>query len=284
MSRQMITAIAVIVLLILVNTTLFTVDQREQAIIIQLGRPIRVIKEPGLHAKVPFVQQVTRFDNRLLDYDAAAKEVITKDKKNLKVDNFAKWRITDPLRFLQTVRNEDGAQSRLDDIIYSELRLEMGLKDLIEIVSTQRSAIMAKVTARSNEKAAAYGIEIRDVRIKRADLPVENEKAVFGRMQAERQRIAKQYRAEGQEEAVKIRSETDKLKVILLAEAYEKEQKIRGEGDATAVKTYAQALQADPDFYAFLRSLEVYKKSFKDKTSVILSPQSDLLKYLKGTR
>ncbi|MCZ6700481.1 MAG: protease modulator HflC, partial [bacterium] len=193
-------------------SSLFTVSEIQQGVVTQLGKPVRVVKNPGLHFKLPFLQQVIFFDNRLLDYDSAPTEVVTKDKKALVVDNYSRWRIKDPLLMLQTVQNENGAQARLDDIIYSELRLELGLHSLIEIVASKRKEIFSKVTASSNEKAKEYGIEIIDVRVKRADLPPENEKAVYGRMRAERQRSARQYRSEGKEEALKIRSKTDKLR------------------------------------------------------------------------
>lgn len=268
----------------LLSFSVFTVKETQQGVVTQLGKPIRVVKSPGLNLKVPFLQQVTYFDDRLLDYDSAPTEVVTKDKKALVIDNYSRWRIIDPLLLLQTVRDENGAQARLDDIIYSELRVELGQHDLIEIVATKRNEIFTKVTKASNEKAREYGIEVEDVRVKRADLPVENEKAVYGRMRAERERIARQYRSEGKEEALKIRSETDKEKTILLATAYEQEQRLRGEGDAEALKIYAEAYERDPDFYDFLRTLEAYKMSLKDKTTVIMPPDSEFLRFLKGTR
>ena len=262
-------------------SSLFTVSEIQQAVVTQLGRPVRVLKSPGLHFKLPFLQQVMFFDNRLLDYDSAPTEVVTKDKKALVVDNYSRWRIKDPLLMLQTVRDENGAQARLDDIIYSELRLELGLHTLIEIVASKRKEIFSKVTASSNEKAKEYGIEIIDVRVKRADLPPENEKAVYGRMRAERQRIARQYRSEGAEEALKIRSKTDKLRTILLADAYQQEQILRGNGDASAVTIYAEAYERDQEFYAFTRTLEAYKQSLKNNTTVILPPDSQFLRYIK---
>ena len=265
-------------------SSLFTVSEIQQGVVTQLGKPVRVVKNPGLHFKLPFLQQVIFFDNRLLDYDSAPTEVVTKDKKALVVDNYSRWRIKDPLLLLQTVRNENGAQARLDDIIYSELRLELGLHSLIEIVASKRKEIFSKVTASSNEKAKEYGIEIIDVRVKRADLPPENEKAVFGRMRAERQRIARQYRSEGKEEALKIRSKTDKLRTILLADAYQQEQILRGNGDASAVTIYAEAFERDQDFYAFIRTLEAYKQSLKNNTTVILPPDSQFLRFLKESR
>ncbi len=231
--------------------------------------------------KVPFIQEVTYFDKRLLDYDAAAQDVITQDKKTMLLDNYAKWRITDPLKVYQAFQSQRGALQRLQDIIYSELRVELGRHNLIEIVSSTRAELMRKVTARAAEKALVYGIEIEDVRIKRADLPDQNQNAVFARMQAERERQAKQYRAEGAEEAQKIRSEAEKEREIILAEAYKESEELRGGGDAKAFRIYAQAYGQDAKFFAFTRSMESYKKTFKDKTTLVMGPDSEFLRYLK---
>ena len=268
-------------LFVLGASPFFVVDLTQSAIVVQLGKPVRSITEPGLQWKVPFIKDVTYFDKRLLDYDSGAQDVITKDKKTLLIDNFAKWRITDPLKVYQAFQTQRSAYKRLDDIIYSELRVEVGRHDLSEIVSKTRSDIMAIVTKRGNEKAAAYGIEIVDVRIKRADLPEQNEKAVFARMQAEREREAKQYRAEGAEEAQKIRSEAEKDREILLAEAYKTAEQLRGEGDARAFKQYADAYRQDPKFFEFTRSMEAYKKKFNGHSTLILTPDSEFFKYLK---
>jgi len=268
-------------LLIIASRLFFSLSETEQAVITQLGRPVRLVQTPGLHVKVPFLQQLTVFERRLLDYDSAPAPVITRDKKNLVVDNYAKWFIQDPLKFLQTVQNEAGAQARLDDILYSKVREQLGLHDLVEVIATERDAIMRAVTRSSHEAAAAYGIAVVDVRIKRADLPPENAQAVYGRMRTEREREAKRYRSEGQEEALKIRAETDKLRTIMLAEAYEKEQAIRGEGDAQAIRIYAEAFQQDADFYTFVRTLEAYRKSLKGKTTLLLPPHMEFLKYLR---
>ena len=273
--------VGICIVLVIAARALYSVAETEQAIVTQLGRPVRLVKTPGLHLKVPFLQQLTFFENRLLDYDAAPAPVITRDKKNLVIDNYAKWQISDPLKFLQTVQNEVGAQARLDDIIYSKVREQLGLHDLLEVIATQRDSIMRAVTLGSNAAATAYGITVMDVRIMRADLPPENAQAVYGRMRTEREREAKRYRSEGQEEALKIRAETDKQKVILLAEAYEREQAIRGEGDAAAIRIYAAAFQQDPDFFSFARTLEAYKKSLKEKTTLVLPPQMEFLKYLR---
>lgn len=274
--------VVVFVLLIVLGISpFFIVDLTQTAIVVQLGKPVRNITEPGLKFKVPFIQEVTYFDKRLLDYDSSAQDVITQDKKTILIDNFAKWRITDPLKVYQAFQTQRGALRRLDDIIYSELRVELGRHDLSEIVSKTRSDIMAVVTQRANEKASAYGIEIKDVRIKRADLPEQNEKAVFARMQAERERQAKQYRAEGAEEAQKIRSEAEKDREIILAEAYKTSEELRGEGDAKAFRIYAAAYRQDSRFFEFTRSMEAYKKTFGNNSTVVMSPDSEFFKYLK---
>ncbi len=284
MSRQnmIIGVIGVILLLFVLGASpLFIVDITQTAIVVQLGKPVRNITSPGLELKVPFIQEVTYFDKRLLDYDSSAQEVITQDKKTILIDNFAKWRITDPLKVYQAFQTQRGALRRLDDIIYSELRVEVGRHDLSDIVSKTRSEVMSLVTQRANEKAAVYGIEIQDVRIKRADLPEQNEKAVFARMQAERERQAKQYRAEGAEEAQKIRSEAEKDREIILAGAYKTSEELRGEGDAKAFKLYATAYRQDPKFFEFTRTMEAYKKSFKENSTIVMSPDSEFFKYLK---
>jgi len=280
MKKVTLLIILTVVIIFLANLSLFIVDETKQAIVLQFGKPIRAIQESGLNWKIPFIQNVVFFEDRLLVYDAAPTEIITKDKKTLIVDNYARWKIIDPLKFLQTVRDLNGAQTRLDDIIYSELRVDLGLFDMSEIVSERREGIMKRVTDISNEKANTYGIEIVDVRIKRVDLPPENEKYIFDRMKAERERIAKQYRAEGQEESAKIIAETEREKTVILAEAYKTAQTLKGEGEAESVRIYAESFNQDPEFYKFYRTLEAYRLTFIDKTTVLLSTDSDFLKYL----
>ncbi|MBX3235904.1 MAG: protease modulator HflC [Nitrospiraceae bacterium] len=268
-------------LLVLGASPFYIVDVTQNAIVVQLGKPVRNVTEAGLYLKVPFIEEVTYFDKRLLDYDSDAQDVITQDKKTLLLDNFAKWRITDPLKVYQAFQSQRGALQRLHDIIYSELRVELGRHDLAEIVSTARADLMTVVTQRSNEKASAYGIEIQDVRIKRADLPEQNEKAVFARMQAERERQAKQYRAEGAEESQKIKSDAEKDREIILAEAYRESEELRGGGDAKAFHIYAEAYRQDPHFFEFTRTMDAYRKTFKDKTTILVSPDSEFFRYLK---
>jgi len=259
--------------------SMFTVDETEQAIVTQLGKFVRVAREPGLHFKIPLIQAVHRFEARVLEYDAAAAKIITDDKKHLVIDNYARWKIVEPLKFYQTVGTEFGAQSRLDDIVFSEMREELARHTLTEIVSVNRSKIMDEVAQQCDQKAREYGIEVIDVRIKRADLPQEVRQSVYDRMRAERERIAKKYRSEGEEEAVKIRAETDKEKKILLAESYKDAEKLKGEGDAEAIKIYAQAFEKDPEFYSFVRTLEAYEKSLVEGTTIVLPGDSEFFQY-----
>lgn len=267
-----------------IKTSFFTVDETMKVVITRFGKPVRVIQNPGLYFKKPFLEQINSFDDRLLDYDSLPAEIYTLDKQTLVVDNFCKWRIIDPLLFLQSVHDEQQAQSRIDDIVFSELREQLKNYKLTQVVVSERDAIMRKVTKKSDVKARSLGIEIVDVRIKRVDLPLENEKALFGEMRAERERKAKKYRSEGEEEATKIRAETDQEQIEILASAYKEEQEIKGEGDAEAIRIYAEAYQQDSDFYDFVRSLEVYRKSLKEKTTIVLSTDTEFLKYLKGTQ
>ncbi|NQV40965.1 MAG: protease modulator HflC [Candidatus Marinimicrobia bacterium] len=273
--------IVLALVLLVVWGGIMIVDETEQIVIVQLGKPVRNITEPGLNFKLPFIQSATVFEKRLLQYDSAPNTILTEDKKNLTLDNYAQWRISDPLKFMQTMRTQALAQSRLDDIIYSSLRTQLGTHLMREIVSTMRDSLMHKVTLNANSSATDYGIEIVDVRIKRADLPPENEQAVYDRMRAERERMAKQFRSEGDEEAVKIRAETDKNREIILADAYKAAQEVRGDGEAQAIKIYADAYSQDPDFYEFIRTLEAYKDVFDEKTKLVLTPESEFFRYLK---
>lgn len=259
----------------------FIVDQTERAIVLQLGKPVGGDLGPGLHFKLPFVQNVIYFDHRILEYDATPAEILTKDKKNLVVDNYCRWRIKDPLLFYRTVRNIPGGKSRLDDIIYAELRVALGQYTLTEVVSSERSQIMSEVTKKGNMLLSDYGIEILDVRIKRTDLPQENQRAIYGRMRAERERQAKQYRSEGREEGVKITTGADRERTIMLAEAERKAEVLKGEGDGEATRIYAESLGQDPGFYAFSRSMEAYRKALRDKTRLVLTPDNEFLEYVK---
>jgi len=280
MNKKLIVGILIIVIIAVgLATSLFTVDETEQAIVTQLGKFIREVKQPGLHFKIPLIQKEHKFEARVMEYDAAAAKIITDDKKHLVIDNYARWKIIEPLKFYQTVGNEFGAQSRLDDIVFSEMREELARHTLTEIVSVNRQQIMHKVAEQCARKAAEYGIQVIDVRIKRADLPQEVTHSVFDRMKAERQRIAKKYRSEGEEEAVKIKAQTDKDKTILLADSYMQAEKTKGEGDAEALKIYAQAYEKDPEFYSFVRTLEAYEKSLGEGTTIVLPGNSEFFQY-----
>jgi len=273
--------ILVVAVLILVGTCVFVVDQTQQALVVQLGKPVGPVRGPGLHFKIPFIQEVIQFETRVLEFDASPTEILTADKKNLVVDNYAKWRIVDPLQFYQTVRNVPGALARLDDIIYSELRVELGIHTLVEILSETRAVLMSNVTQRTDRAVQDMGVRVLDVRIKRADLPVENERAVFGRMRAEREREAMRYRSEGMEQAQIIRSRADKERAVILAEAYRESQEISGKGDAEAVTIYAEAYTRGPEFYEFSRSLEAYRNSLKEDTTLVLGTGTPYFKFMR---
>ena len=273
-----------VIAIVILSSSMFTVHMTQNAVVLELSKPKEIITEPGLYFKIPFLQKVRYFSKQLLDNDSNPTEVITKDKKNLLVDNFTMFKIVDPLKFLETVRGERSARARLDDIIYSELRVEIGTHDLHDVVTETRDSIMAKVTKEANIKAAEYGIEVVEVRIKRTDLPPEVANSIFNRMRTERERIAMEYRSEGKEEATKIRAETDKEKTILVAEAYKEEQIVRGEGDAMATKIYADAFNKDQKFYTFMRSMEAYKKSLKTDTTLLMSEDSDFLGFLNKSK
>ncbi len=278
-SKNVILALIVLVVVVGSNST-FRVWETEQVVVTKFGKPVRIADQPGLHFRIPFVHKLRVFERRLLDYDSAPTEVLTQDKKTLYVDNYAKWRIADPLKVLQTVQNETGAQMRLGDIIYSEIRTELGRHAFHDIISAKRAEIMETVTRKCNELTQDYGIDVLDVRIKRADLPQENENAIFARMEAERNRIANQYRSEGEEEALKIRAETDKQAMIIMAESEGKSQEIKGEGDAEATRIYASAYNRDRGFYKLVRTLEAYDKSIDSTTTLILSTDAEFFKYL----
>jgi modulator of FtsH protease HflC len=281
MRRLIIILASVLLSMILASQCLFTVDESEQAIVLQLGKPVAGPLGPGLHFKLPFVQNVVVFDARILEYNANSAEVLTKDKKNMVVDNYAKWRISDPLQFYRSVRTISRAQSRLDDLVYAEVRVAIGNYSLDEVVAAKRSEIMSIVTSNVNDTVKPMGIQILDVRIRRTDLPPQNEKAIFGRMRAERERQAKLYRSEGQEESAKIKSTADKDRTVIMADANSQSESIRGQGEAEATRIFADALNQSPDFYGFLRSMDAYKKALHDNTKIMLSPGSGFMKFLK---
>lgn len=262
-------------------SSIFIVDETEQVVILQLGKPVKTVTKPGLNFKLPFpIQEKITFDDRLLEYDSPPEEILSKDKKSLIVDNYVRWKIVDPLQFLKTVQAIPTAKSRMDDIVYSELRRELGTHDMVEIITENREEIMDVITRESNSATLDYGISVVDVRIRRVDLPAENEASIYARMEAERKRQANKFRSEGEEEAQKIRAATDRDKTIILADAYKEAERIRGEGDAKAVQVYARSYSSDPKFYEFVRTLDTYKKVVDDKTTLVLPSDSKLFKLL----
>lgn len=272
----------VLIVLIAIRQTLFTVNETEQVVITQLGEYKRTMQQPGLAVKLPFVQTITRFEKRILVSDAPDAEYLTQDKKRLVADPLTRWRVADPLLFYKTVRDESGARARLDDLIFSELRREVAAHTFGVVIGQNREAIMDVVASRAREKARAFGIEIIDVRITRADLPREVQASVFARMQAEREREAKRYRSEGEEEAAKLRAQTDKERTIILATAQQQADRLRGQGDAAAAQIYAEAHGKDAEFYRFVRSLQSYEQFLGKRSTLLLSADAPLFRYLHG--
>ncbi len=280
MKRLPALGVIAVICVALATQCLFTVHETQKAILIQLGEPLDDVLGPGLHFKLPFIQNVVYFDARILDYEARSAEALTSDKKTIVLDNYARWRIVDPLQFYRALRTIPGAQARLNDTVYSELRAQVGQHTLTEVVSSQRAMIMADVTRRTSEIMKQSGVEVVDVRIKRTDLPVENQRAIFGRMQAERERQARQYRSEGTEESTKIRSQAERERAVILADANRQAAILRGEGDAQAARLFADAVGDHVDFYTFQRGLEALKKSLRDETKLIITSEDPLLKPL----
>jgi modulator of FtsH protease HflC len=269
-----------LVAVFLLNQVVFIVQETEQAIILQFGDPVRIIREPGMAFKRPFVQNVITFDKRVLSSDASPQEYLTADKKRLVVDHVTRWRISDPLAFFKAVRTEAGARARLDDIIFSELRRELASVQFVEVISEQREAIEERVAASAVAKAAEFGIVVLDVRTKRADLPKEVEQSVFDRMRAERQRESALVRAEGEELGNIIRAQADRFSSVTVAEGEEQAQRLRGEGEAAAITIYAETLSQDPEFYAFTRRLEAYDTILKTGDRLVIPSDAEFFRFL----
>jgi membrane protease subunit HflC len=272
--------ISTLAMLILIST-MFTVDQRQQVLIVQFGEPIRVIDAPGIKFKIPFLQDAIFFDKRIIDLNLAEQEVIASDQKRIIINAFAKYKIIDILKFYTTVGSIQGLSNKLSGVLDSSLRQVIGEVKLSELLTENRGDIMKRIRDIISQQSTIFGIEIVDVRIMRGDLPKENSDAIFARMQTEREKEAREIRANGAEEGTKIRAEADKQKTIILAEANKKSYLIKGEGDAQAAKIYANAYNRDPEFAAFYRSMNAYKESLKtDNTKMIISPDSEFFKYL----
>lgn len=267
------------VLLVLASQSLYIVQQPEQAIVLQFGNPVRLIQEPGLKIKMPFIQNVVFYDKRLLNLEPLAQEVVLKDKKRLDVDTFSRYRIVEPLTFYKTVRNEYQAQNRLQEIVNSSARNVLATFTLKELLSEKRTEIMKQISDAVKADAAQLGVEVADVRIRRADLPVQVSQAINDRMKTERIREAKGYRADGEKTAQEIRATADKQATITVATAEKEAQQIKGEGDKKATEIWNKATGVDPEFYAFYRSLEAYRNSFDEETSLVLAPEGEFFSY-----
>jgi membrane protease subunit HflC len=259
------------------------VQQTQQVLITQFGQPIRVIREPGLNMKVPFIQNVIAFDRRLLDFDAPGEEVILGDQRRLIVDSFTRYRITDPLLFFQTVgATEQGIRGRLNSIVTSSLRRVLGSEPLLAVLSSDRGRVMGEIRRLVNDEARRFGIEVADVRIRRADLPDENTQAVLSRMQSERERVAREARAEGAEVAARIRATAERDRTVLLAEAEANAAILRGTGEQEAIRVFAEAFNRDPNFFQFWRSMQAYREVFANGESrMVLTPDSDFFRYFR---
>ena len=308
--RNIIIIIVLIIIIIVLSDALYVVSEANQVIITQFGEPIgEAITSPGLHVKIPFIQKAHFFEKRWLEWDGDANQIPTKDKKYIWVDTYARWRISDPLKFFQRVKDERGAQSRLDDIIDGETRNAVANFDLIEIVrstnrefelteevaildiktaipkiKTGREKIAQLILERASKITPEFGVELKDVRFKRVNYVEEVQKKVFDRMIAERKRIAAKYRSEGDGKSAEIRGQKERELKRILSQAYRKVQEIKGKADAEATKIYAQAYNLDPEFYQFMKTLEIYKNTLKENTWLILSTDSEFLKYLRSTR
>lgn len=293
-TKQTSLLILLLALIFVGSMSTFIVNQREQALVLQFGKPQRVVQQPGLHFRLPW-QSVTYFDKRLLLQDAPPNEIITKDKKTLLVDSYTRWSIADPLKVYQVAANEQGVASRMADIVRSKMRDVLGQHTLAEIVTgvpepgskdvgnknDLRAEMMQTIQKEADHDAQDLGIHVRDVRIKLTDLPKENSAAVFHRMKAERQRIAKEYRSQGEEAAKEIRAQADKTRKVVLAEAYKQAEIIRGKADAETTRIYAKAYSQDPQFYAFMRSLQAYRASIKEGSTLVLSPDSEFFHFFE---
>jgi len=285
MSRRILIAVAVVLVAIgiLLDSSLFIVDQTESALVLQLGQPRREVRTPGLWVKRPFVENVVFYDNRVLDFEPPPEEVIVSDQKRLVVDSYARYRIVNPLLFFQTVGTEDGVRARLSAIVNGSLRRVLGNVTLSDILSVKRAGIMIQIRDEVADEAKNFGITVVDVRLRRADLPEENSEAIYARMKSERQQQAAQYRGEGAEAAQTVRATAERERTVILADAQRDAQRVRGDGDAQAIKIYADAFGQDKPFFAFYRSLQAYRNALNNRdTSFVLTPDSSFFRFFNG--
>ena len=285
MNRRILAVSAIVlgIVAVLATSSLFIVDQTEEALVLQFGQPQRVIRQPGLWVKRPFIENVTFFENRLLDFEPPPEEVIVSDQKRLVVDTYTRYRITNPLLFYQTVNSEAAVRARLSALVNGSLRRVLGNVTLSALLSNQRSAIMKQIRDEVSDQGKGFGIDVVDVRIRRADLPEENSQAIYARMQSERQQQAAQYRAEGAEAAQTVRANADRERTVILAEAQRDAQRVRGEGDAESIKTYADAFGQDKEFFAFYRSMQAYRDALNvHTTSFVLTPDTGFFRFFEN--
>jgi membrane protease subunit HflC len=285
MSRRILIVVAVLLVAagVVMHSSLFIVDQTESALVLQLGQPRRQISDPGLWVKRPFIEDVVIYDKRVLDFEPPHEEVIVSDQKRVVVDSYSRYKITDPLLFYQTVGTEAGVRARLSAIVSGSLRRVLGNVTLSDILSEKRAAIMIQIRDEVGAQAKEFGVEIVDVRLRRADLPEENSQAIYSRMVSERQQQASQYRGEGAQAAQTVRAAAERDRTVILAEAQRDAQRVRGDGDAQAIKLYADAYSQDKAFFAFYRSLQAYRNALNNKdTSFILSPDSNFFRFFNG--
>jgi membrane protease subunit HflC len=284
MGRSIFGGILILIALLIVTAylTLFTVHQTQQALVLQFGQTKRIISEPGLHWKIPFIQNVVMLDKRILALDSPAQEVIASDQKRLVVDAFARYRINDPLRFFQSAGTIGVANSRLATVLNSAVRRVLGEASFEAVVRDDRPQLMQQILGQMQVEAATFGIEVVDVRIRRADLPEANSQAIYSRMQTARQQEAAEIRAQGEEAARRIRSRADRDVTVLVAEATQESEQIRGQGDAQRASIFAQAFNQDPDFFHFYRSMQAYSAGLaSDDTRLVLSPNSDFFRFFR---
>jgi modulator of FtsH protease HflC len=278
-----VTLLLLFVIIVIGYSSVFTVDMTEQALVVRLGDPVRVVTEPGLHFKTPFIDTVIDIDKRILDLENPAQELIASDQKRLVVDAFARYRINNALRFYQSIGSIQAANIQLTTLLNASLRRVLGEVTLIQVVRDEREALMARIRDQLDKEAGSYGIQVIDVRIRRADLPEQNSQAIYQRMQTERQREAAEFRAQGGQKAQEIRSNADREATVIVAEANSTAEQIRGEGDGERNRLFAEAYGKDPDFFAFYRSMTAYENGLKSSdTRFLLRPDSDFFKFFSG--
>ena len=287
--KQVVIGTGLIAILFVATLMVYKVDVTEYAVVTQFGNPVNVNENPGLKVKLPDpVQSVQKLDKRVQVYQTNSIELLTLDKKSVSLDYYGAWKITDPVLYLKTVKDQIGAEARLTDVFSSSLGVQLGKYNLEQLVNTnaeelQLDTVITDAVTYAKEKAAEYGIEVVDAQIRVLNFPEANKQSVYDRMSAEREQMAQKYRAEGSEEAAKIRADAEKEQKLILAEAYQQEQQIKGEGDAEAIRIYGEAYQKDPEFYEFIRTLETYEKTIDGNTTLILLSTAEILKYLSGS-